>query len=280
MSRWKSVMLGGFFVVLAAALAAGQATPAESKEEQLSAAARRGDAAAVKKLLDEGVDPNTKFRYGVTALTYASDHGHFEVVKVLLAHGADVNVKDTFYGSTPLALAMDPARKKKPEHTEIAKLLIAKGAQGKEQALSSAASDGDTAIVQAVLDSGNVPAAALSDALESARAKNKADVVGLLEKAGARPYEDFKIEPAQLASYAGSYRNAGGTTFVFTVEGSRLAGGPPGQKFVLSAIDATSFRVIGVSGLTVAFQSAGGKATGLTVTQGDNTTSYTRVEDK
>jgi ankyrin repeat protein len=276
----KSLAMSALLLMSTAALATAQASPPDTKADELSAAARRGDAAAVKKLLDEGVDPDTRYRYNVTALTYASDHGHLEVVKVLLDHGADVNVKDTFYGSTPLMLAISPAQKKTPEHTEIAKLLIAKGAQGKNEALSRAASDGDSAIVTAVLDSGSIPPAVLSDALESARAKKKTDIVALLEKAGAKPYDDFKIEPAQLASYAGTYRNANGATFVFAVEGARLTGGPPGQKFVLSAIDAAKFRVIGVSGVTVAFQAADGKVTGLTLSEGANTTSYMRVEDK
>ena len=113
-------------IALAAALSLAQAPPL-TKAEQLQDAARKGDAATVKKLLDEGVDVNTKFRYNATALFYACDHGHLEVVKVLLDHGADMGVKDTFYGFTPLALATGPAQKKKPEHTEIAKLLIAEG---------------------------------------------------------------------------------------------------------------------------------------------------------
>src|SRR5688500_19372047 len=101
-------------VVLVAVMALAQATPL-TKAEQLSEAARKGDAATVKKLLDEGVDVNTKFRYGATALFYAADHGHLEVVRVLLDKGADMSVKDTFYGFTPLALATGPAQKKKPE---------------------------------------------------------------------------------------------------------------------------------------------------------------------
>src|SRR3954463_8312430 len=116
-------------LALAAVFALAQA-PALTKAEQLQDAARKGDAATVKKLLDEGVDVNTKFRYNATALFYAADHGHIDVVKVLLDKGADMSVKDTFYGFTPLMLAIEPARKKKPEHTEIAKLLIAKGAPG------------------------------------------------------------------------------------------------------------------------------------------------------
>src|SRR4029453_8702571 len=112
-------------IILAAVVALTQAPP-PTKAEQLQDAARKGDATMVKQLLDEGVDVNTKFRYNATALFYACDHGHLEVVKVLLGRGADMNVKDSFYGFTPLALATGPAQKKKPEHSEIAKLLIQK----------------------------------------------------------------------------------------------------------------------------------------------------------
>ena len=118
-------------IALAAIIALAQAPP-PTKAEQLQDAARKGDAAAVKKLLAEGVDVNTKFRYNATALFYAADHGHVEVVKVLLDHGAAMDLKDTFYGFTPLMLAVGPAQKKRPEHTEIAKLLIAKGSPGKD----------------------------------------------------------------------------------------------------------------------------------------------------
>src|SRR6187402_2721321 len=159
-------------IVLAAALALAQAPPL-TKAEQFQEAARKGDAAAVKKLLDEGVDVNTKFRYNATALFYACDHGHVDVVKVLLDKGADLTVKDTFYGFTPLMLAMSPAQKKKPEHTEIAKLLLAKGAPGKEMALPMAVQSDDAALAKVILDSGGVPAASLSDALEMAKASGK-----------------------------------------------------------------------------------------------------------
>src|SRR5262245_66415538 len=127
---------------LVAIVALAQAPP-PSKADQLQDAARKGDAAAVKKLLDEGVDVNTKFRYGTTALFFACDHGHVDVVRVLLDKGADLTLKDSFYGFTPLMLAVSHAQKTKPEHTEIAKLLIARGAPGKEDALSSAIEDGD-----------------------------------------------------------------------------------------------------------------------------------------
>ena len=92
-------------------LALAQA-PALTPAEQFQDAARKGDAATVKRLLDEGVDVNTKFRYNATALFYACDAGHLEVVKVLLDKGADLTGKDTFYGFTPLMLAVGPARRR------------------------------------------------------------------------------------------------------------------------------------------------------------------------
>ena len=80
-----------YILLFISALALAQA-PALTKTDQLQDAARKGDAAAVKKLLDEGVDVNTRFRYNATALFYACDHGHVEAVKVLLDRGADMAV--------------------------------------------------------------------------------------------------------------------------------------------------------------------------------------------
>jgi ankyrin repeat protein len=80
-----------------------------------------------KKLLDEGVDVNTKFRYDRTALSFAADRGHVDVVKVLLERGADVTMKDTFYNATALTWAVSPAMDRKPQHTDVVRLLLEHG---------------------------------------------------------------------------------------------------------------------------------------------------------
>ena len=129
------------------------------KTDALSEAARKGDAAAVTKLLDEGVDVNTRFRYDRTALSFAADRGHVEVVKVLLAHKADVTIKDTFYSAIALTWAISPAMERKPAHTDVVRLL---------------------------LEHGGYSADALSAALQAATRAKLADVVALLEKAGAK----------------------------------------------------------------------------------------------
>jgi len=272
-------------LIIVAAIAALIQAPPPTKAEQLQDAARKGDAAAVTKLLDDGVDVNTKFRYNATALFYACDHGHIDVVKVLLDRGADLTIKDTFYGFTPLMLAVNPAQKKRPEHTEIAKLLIAKGAPGKDDALNGAIESDDAALVKFILDSGGIPAPKLSEALEAAKSQKKTEMASMLEKAGAKVPEEFKIDAAQLERFAGRYKNAGGTELIVAVNGARLALGPaaapPDQRAALAAKDATTFRAIGMGGMSVVFKIEADKVTGFTLMppQGGPVV-YTRTEGK
>ena len=270
---------------MVAAIVAMTQAPPPTKAEQLQDAARKGDAAAVTKLLDDGVDVNTKFRYNATALFYACDHGHLDVVKVLLDKGADLTIKDTFYGFTPLMLAVSPAQKKRPEHTEIAKLLIAKGAPGKDDALSGAIESDDAALVKFILDSGGIPAPKLSEALEVAKSQKKTEMASMLEKAGAKVPEEFKIDAAQLERFAGRYKNAGGNELIVIVNGGRLALGPaaapPDQRVGLAAKDATTFRAIGMGGMSIVFKIEADKVTGFTLMppQGGPVV-YTRTEGK
>src|SRR6185503_13995583 len=114
----KSILL-----LIALLLVPGAAVAQASKQElndQLFEAARKGDAAAVTALLDKGADVNAKFRYGTTALFKASERGNVEVVKVLLARGADVSVKDTFYSATAMTWALQN------KHLEVVRALIEK----------------------------------------------------------------------------------------------------------------------------------------------------------
>lgn len=271
-------------IIVAAIVALTQAPP-PTKAEQLQDAARKGDAAAVTKLIDDGVDVNTKFRYNATALFYACDHGHLDVVKVLLDKGADLTIKDTFYGFTPLMLAVSPAQKKRPEHTEIAKLLIAKGAPGKDNALSGAIESDDVVLVKFMLDSGGIPAPKLSEALEVAKSQKKTEMASMLENAGAKVPEEFKIDAAQLERFAGRYKNAGGNELIVVVNGARLALGPaaapPDQRVALAAKDATTFRAIGMGGMSIVFKIEADKVTGFTLMppQGSPVV-YTRTEGK
>ncbi len=115
----------------------------------LEVAAMLGDTEKVREFLEKGIDGQD---IG-TALAGASRHGHLQVIKILLAKGADVNAKGE-YERTALSEASGSG------HLEIVKLLLAKGADVNAKddsgwtALMFAASDGNVEIVQALLDKG------------------------------------------------------------------------------------------------------------------------------
>jgi len=268
--------------VIVASIALRAQGPNE-KADALSEAARKGDAAAVKKLLDEGVDINTKFRYDRTALSFAADRGHVEVVKLLLERGADVNIKDTFYNATPLTWAVNPAMGRTPQHAEVVRLLLQHGAQGKEAALTAAAASGEVETVKVVLGLGEIKPAVLTDALEAANKGKHPDVASVLEQAGAKPRPEVKLDAAQLARYVGSYRGTGNmsqmTINVAIADGRLTAtfGGPP---MTLVARDETTFGLSEQPGSTVTFKLEQNKATGITVNAGGNTMTFSRLEEK
>jgi ankyrin repeat protein len=96
------------------AMAAGAAiTPSavaqEATEEETSFldAAMDGEVQLVKELLDKGVDVNVTYdEDGINALIQAAVGSHVEVVKVLLAAGANVDAKDA-EGMTAFLAAVD-----------------------------------------------------------------------------------------------------------------------------------------------------------------------------
>ncbi len=246
--------------------------------EDLWAAARKGDAKAVKELLAKGADVNAKFRYGATALSYACDRGHLEVVKLLVENGADLNVRDTFYGASPLSWAASKG------HADLVRYLLDKGADaGKDAALRMGISGGHTDIVEAALKRGGFSPEALTAALAQATKAGRAEIVELLKKAGAKepPKADFQVDAETLKSYAGVYKAADGPEITLQVKDGKLVGAPAGQPQVtLGAIDKTTFRPLELEGITLVFQSEGGKVVGFTFRQGNNTQVFKKAEQK
>ena len=114
----------GFIFVILATCAVSATARAEESKERMWPACRAGDLATVKQLLRDGVDVNASTEYGATALSYAADKGHVELVRFLLEKGANPNTQDTFYKSSPLSWAT------MNEHWEVTVLLVEHGAEG------------------------------------------------------------------------------------------------------------------------------------------------------
>jgi hypothetical protein len=277
------IVVGAMLVLLGAGAGLAQSSAPSDKTDALAEAARKGDAAVVKKLLDEGVDVNTKYRYGATALSYACDRGHLDVVKLLIERGADVNVKDTFYGATPLTWAVSPAMGRKPQHAEVVRLLLQHGAQGKEQALMGAISAPDAATTKVILDLGGLSPGTLSDALESAARGKHQDIISMLEQAGAKPRVEFKMDPAQLARFAGTYRGTGNmaqTDVAVTTIDGRLVATLGAQRLTLVARDQTTFGVAERPGSIITFRVEQDKPIAMTFSGMGNAMTFMRAEEK
>lgn len=118
----------------------------------LMSAAQTGQKEVVKILLDKGAEVNAKNGSNSTALMYAVAAGNLDVAKMLLQAGANPNVRVD--NTSLLSMAL------KNSHSEMARLLIAKGASidikdGDEMTpLMLACIHNDLPLVKALLDKG------------------------------------------------------------------------------------------------------------------------------
>ena len=258
------------FLLLGSISALGQSTRQELNDKFWEAV-RRGDLAATTALLDQGADVNAKFRYGTTALFKAAERGHVEIVKLLLARGADATVKDTFYGATALSWALDG------DHLEVVDVLLHKDPAGVGDVLMTGVREGKPALVKLALATGNVKAEILTPALVVATDdKDKAEIVEMLKKAGAVPPP--AVDAAVLQSYVGKYKDEAGLEVVITLTDGRLSAVPTGQRpFVLMAIDNNNFRPVAFEGIVITFKPEAGNAMGMELKRGTQTTQLKRV---
>jgi len=190
---------------------------------------------------------------------------------VLLDHGADVQVKDTFYGATALSWALQN------DHLNVVGLLLAKGAEGADDVLITGVQGNKQDVVKMALDTGKIKPDALTAALAFSMNANTAAITELLKKAGATP--PFEVDAATLQMYAGKYKGDPGAEVTVTVKDGKLivAGFTP-QPQALMALDKTTFRPIAFGGITLVFNVEGEKVTSMTFKRGASTTALKRVE--
>lgn len=260
-------------LTLLAPLALVAQDPKQDLNNQMWEAARKGDVVAVTAALDKGADVNAKFRYGTTALFKAAERGHADVVKVLLARGADATVKDTFYGATAMSWALDN------DHVEVVRAILEKDESSVAQVLMRGARQGKAPLVQIALAKGGLKPEALTSAYAAVMEdKEKTAIAEILKKAGATP--PIEVDAATLQSYSGKFKPEQGGEIAFTVTERRLFFAPTGRPpIAMMPLDKVTFKPLAFDGMTVVFTVEGDKITSFTMKQGPNTTVYKRVEE-
>ncbi len=169
-------------------------------QDQICAAISRGDGGEAVRLLELAPDlVNACDRKGATPLHQAAEEGDAELVRWLLARGADARKKD-LRGLTPLdraALAADPRNRNVERFGEIAKLLLEGGA---DMSPWAAAALGDTGRLRELIESEPAllrrigPGGGL---LTVAVKHGEAEVVGLLLDLGSDVDERITLEQVE-----------------------------------------------------------------------------------
>jgi hypothetical protein len=218
---------------------------------------------------------NAKFRYGATALFKAAERGNFDIVKLLLARGADATVKDTFYNAKAMTWALGDNI-----NVDLVGALLEKDPTSVEDVLMTGVNNGNVALVEVALARGGAEPETLTVALASALGdKDKAAIAESLKKAGAKP--PLELDAATLQSYVGKYKLENGNQIAFSVKDGKLfaltANNP--NPLALMALDKTTFRPVNFGGMVITFTAEGDKISGFTLKQGANTTVFKRVED-
>jgi outer membrane protein assembly factor BamB len=260
------------FTLLLAVTLQAQPSPADA----LLDAARTGDRARVVALLDSGVSVNSANKYGVSALGFAAERGHFDIVQLLVARGADVNVVDSFYGSRPVDFAL------RGGHLNIAVYLLEHKAQGAVSVLNTAIRRRDAAAVKVALGTKQADAAALANANAIAAQAGDAAIAAMVKAAAdATPATTPKVialSPTLLRSYEGNYQNVStGAVVKIAFDGSRLTLTAEGQPPLrLQPTEERRFIADDAPEVSVALAGRGGIIERMSIVRGRSSVPYVR----
>ena len=221
--------------------------PVTLADAALLDAAQRNDLPAVTRALDQGANVDAEARYRRTALLFAARNANLDMVKVLLERGADVTVRDTFYGRTALTNAI------RNDSVPMALYLVEQGAPAGADALAYAIETADPPLLRAVLARG-----AISDAMLAATLRLHGDAadtevaVILAEAIEGRPGVGnslLTLPEGALESFTGTYRqdsnayfpDSAAHTVVFALEDAELTATLGQRKVRLFATSELTF---------------------------------------
>ncbi len=224
--------------------------------EMLWQAARTGDLEQVRKSLDSGTPVDARTPYDSTALCFACDRGHLEVVRLLLERGADPNVKDKFYKANPLSWATSG------EHHAIITELLKNGATGADDLLFSAVNEWQTGLARAAIDSGKVSGKTLALVKRIAESGGETDFQKLFESLALEELPVYAPTPEQMELFAGQFAGSSGNMQVtLGIEEDRLVLFP-GTDYSVKLVPLVESEFWG-GGARLVFALDDGKVTGL-----------------
>ncbi|HSK76198.1 MAG TPA: PQQ-binding-like beta-propeller repeat protein [Thermoanaerobaculia bacterium] len=203
---------------------------AQDPGEALRDAARAGDVAKIEALLAAGTPVDAPARYGQTPLYYAAEKGHLAAVKLLVERGASVNARDAFFGASVVGIALQG------EHFELVRYLLAHGAEDAAMVLGVAVEKQDVELARAALATGFVEPLDLAAARRQAEGGTPALrelLASATAKPRQRP--PYKADPERLKVYAGSYRTENGGEVTVAVRGEGVGITLPEQKEMMLA---------------------------------------------
>jgi ankyrin repeat protein len=169
-----------FFLLTLVTIALRNGGYADAEKTLFVPAAREGNLEIVARQITEGIDIDAEGPQGGTALFWAAQNNHLEIVRLLLEHGADVNEIPQpnpctgMVSMTPLMAASAHG------HTDVVKLLLAHGADASAQVGNTALYEhGVTALFLATVKGHTTVVALLTQAATSGERTWKYTVIAI-----------------------------------------------------------------------------------------------------
>ena len=223
--------------------------------ESLWSGARQGNFDSVKKAIESGTDVNSKTDYGATALSFAADRGHVEIVQYLISQKANPNVKDRFYGATPMDWASSHG------HYEIMKVLVKGGASNISPAFTKSITKNDIDFVKDLADNRFVTYRTAKSNLHLANRRAFQAAVEILEPLVKKLEPAVSVSEDDARKYSGSYRLDANTRIKISRQDKFLTAGiGNGKPLELDAIDAQTFKGLNFE---IRFEIKDDKVTGI-----------------
>ncbi len=230
-------------------------------------AARNGDLEKTKAILAAGVDVNWANEYRATALLFACETGNVELVKTLIDAGANPNVKDSFYGFTPMSKA--------GRNIDIVALLISGGLEGVDTLLIEAVLAKNYDRAKVAIENGKLSPEVLSKAKYLAKQQNADEIIQLFGDQTLPEFVAYKADPEALKKYLGKFAGSGITADVVADQEQLVINYSSGGKSKAQPLSATEF----VSSRSViAFELDDDRVSAMTISYLGSPTVLKRVE--